>query len=375
LKKRTDSHENRFLKFLLSKYRLRYCAVMRRLGLNDVVWGGLLFLAGPAMAQSSLDVLEQDLNQVKQEHQEAASQIITAFISQLDAASQSPDAAANLYEAAGGTLPAATPVSSANAYETPDEKAARQAQDQANLASFGYVLQLHCGLMRFAGLFVVHPDQKGLHEEWIAWLKTAAEVYPTLNPGQDAKSGTPRGAGARGARSGGGRAAWGGGLGYRDVAVRDSIISAYLGFHGWGEKEEGQWRVLDLPKLYRANILDPLRATPSADTLAAWDTYIAMKSSEESDRDRWDEIDYPALEFERGSDDFVSARSTEKLAILVALLKANSTHPQIDDWIARVHRMVQDLRNQKAGKAPSAPPAAPATSDDPAPVSPAATKS
>ena len=350
---------------------------MRRFGLNYVVLGGFLFCSLPLWAQSSLDVLEQDLNQVKQERQDATSQIITGFVSQLDAASQSPDAAVNLYQKAGGALPTLTPVNSANAYETPDEKAARLDQDQTNLSNLGYALQLHCGLMRFAGLFIVHPDQKGLHDDWIAWLKNAAQIYPMLKSAEDAKAGPnpQRGPGMRGARQGPGRPA--GGTNYRDVAVRDSVISTYLGFHSWGDKEQGQWKVVDLPKLYRANVLDPLRVTPSADTLAAWDVYIAMKNVDQVDRDKWDQVDYPTLEFERGSDDFAIARSTEKLATLVALLKANSTHPQIDDWISRVHQMMQDLRNQKAGKAPSATAAAPATSDSDASTStsPVATKS
>ena len=355
-----------FLKILLYKYRLRYYTAMRRFGLYTIVLGGFFFNV-PLMAQSSLDVLEQDLNQVKQEHQQAASQVLTGFISQLDAADQSPDAAVGLYQQAGGSMPTLTPVRSANAYETPDEKAARLEQDQTNLSNLGYVLQMHCGLMRFAGLFIVHPEQKGLHDDWIAWLKNAAQIYPMLKPAEDTKAGPnpQRGLGMRGARSGAGRAA-GGGTNYRDVPVRDSVISTYLGFHGWGDKEQGQWKIVDLPKLYRTNILDPLRLTPSADTLAAWDVYIAMKNVDQVDRDKWEEVDYPALEFERGSDDFAMAHNTEKIATLVALLKANSTHPQVDDWIARVHQMVQDLRAQKA--------AAQTPSNNSIPVPPVATK-
>jgi hypothetical protein len=67
-------------------------------------------------------------------------------------------------------------------------------------------------------------------------------------------------------------------------AMRDSVISKFLGFNVWADKEQGGWSVQDLPKLYRANVLDPLRATPTADTLAAWDAYIAMANA---DGTRW----------------------------------------------------------------------------------------
>jgi hypothetical protein len=341
---------------------------MRRFGLNCVVLGGCFFYATHSLAQSSLDILEQDLNQVKKEHQEAASQATMGFLTQLETASQSPDAALNLYQQAGGPLSDPIAVNSQHAYETPDEKATRLAQDQDNLSNLAYVLQVHCGLMRFAGLFIVHPDQKGLHGEWIAWLKTAAQIYPTLK-GQETKPVAPRGGQTRGAGRGGAIAD------YRDVTMRDSIISNYLGFQGWGEKEQGHWKIKDLPQLYRANVLDPLRSSPSAETLTAWDAYIGMKSADQPDRDKWNQIDYPPLEFDRTSDDFAIARTTEKLATLVNILKANPTHPQLDDWIARVHQMVQDLRNQKAGKASSASAAGSSSSDVPVSISSNTTKS
>lgn len=343
-----------------SLYQLRYGVAMSRLGLNCIVLGGCFFCATHSFAQSSLDILEQDLNQVKKEHQEASSQATMGFFTQLEAASQSSDAALNLYEQAGGLLPDPTAVSSQNVYETPDEKADRLARDQTNLSNLANVLQLHCGLMRFAGLFIVHPDQKGLSDDWIGWLKTAAQIYPTLQPEENTES--PRAQGYHGGQArGGGRG--GGTSDYRGMTMRDSIIAAHLGFHGWGDKEQGQWRVLDLPKLYRTGILDPLRSSPSAATLTAWDAYIAMKNVDQPDRDKWNEVDYPSLEFDRASDDFAIARTTEKLAALVAILKANPTHPQLDDWIARVRQMMQDLRNQKAGKASSAaPPSGPAKS-------------
>jgi hypothetical protein len=342
----------------------RIIPFMKWAALNYAILGGFLFSGIHSRAQNSLDILEQDLNQVKQEHQEAASQAATGFLSQLDTASGSAESALNLYEAAGGALPEPISVNTRNDYETPDEKAIRLAQDQANLSNLGTVLQLHCGLMRFAGLFIIHPEQKNLHEDWIAWLKMAAQLYaiPKTDEAQDAKGGASRG---EKQKKGGGRPAPPGNIpDYREVMMKNSIISAYLGFHGWGEKEQGQWKVGSLPQLYRTDILDPLRTALSTDTLAAWDVYIAMKSADESDPDKWNEVELPALQFERASDDFAMMRSTEKLAALVGILKANPTHPQLEDWIARVHQMIKDYRDQKAGKASSASVTPPAQADD-----------
>jgi len=331
-----------------------------------------------ASAQNSLDVLEQDLNQVKQEHQEATSKTVVDLLDQLDAAYQSSTAAVSLYQTAGGTMPEPTPVTTRNAYETPDEKSVRLEQDQTNISNLAYALQMHCGLMRYALLFITQPNQKGLKDDWIAWLKTAAQIYPNLKQKQEQKQDqdeegknvVPHGGengkgGWRAVRQAAAHEAEG--PDYQNIAVRDSIISTYFGFHGWGDKEQGSWTVRDIPNLYRKNILDPLRVSPSAQTLAAWDAYIAMKNVDQPDNDKWNEVDYPTLEFDRGCDDFAIARSTEKLATLVALIKANPTHPQLDDWIARVHKMMQDYRAQKAGGAvaPSTiPSSAPADTSD-----------
>jgi hypothetical protein len=138
-----------------------------------------------------------------------------------------------------------------------------------------------------------------------------------------------------------------------------SVIGAYLNFDDWGDKEQGKWSVSDLPKFFRSQVLEPLRTPPTAATLPVWDTYIAMKSIDEPDQDKWTGVEYPALLFEKDSDDFASAPSTEKLQTLVELIKANAKHPKVDDWIAQVHDMMKSYRSQigataVAGGAPAA---------------------
>jgi hypothetical protein len=345
---------------------------MRRYGLGWVAWGAFLFQGGFAVAQNSLDVLEQELNEAKQQRQDVATQTLSNFFSQVDAAMGSPDAAVALYQQAGGVLPDPAPVVTEHTDETATEKAARVALDQANLSRFGAVLQLHCGLMHYAALLVVKPDQAGLQTEWLAWLQKAAQIYPLLSAPAANTEEKP--------------------VQYKkkkdkdkeDNApaptlpppfypeelkgknMRDSIISKFLGFKSWADKEQGGWSVRDLPRLYRANVLEPLRASPTPATLAAWDTYIAMANADEKDNDRWNQVVYPPLQFDRDCDDYAIAPGTEKLEGLVNLIKANPTYPQVEDWIARVHQLMDDYRahhggNPTTAQNPASSPSAPAT--------------
>jgi len=289
----------------------------------------VLFLQIPGLgrAQSTLDELDKDLADVKQQHEESSAQNLNSFANALDEASRSPDAAVDLYQRAGGVVPTATPVKTKHEHETQKEKEDREAKDEANLASLGAVLQMQFGLMRFAALLVTNPDLSTLHDSWVGWLKNAAQAYPQLN-GQDS---------------------------LRQVSMRNSSISGFLGFQGWGDKEQGDWRVADVPRLYKENVLDPLRQAPSAATLDAWNAYIAMENADEPDSNKWNQMEGPSLQFDRDSDDFASAPSTDKIETLIAIIKANPAHPQADDWIVRVHAMVQSYRARQTGSVASLP--------------------
>ena len=137
-------------------------------------------------------------------------------------------------------------------------------------------------------------------------------------------------------------------------ALHDSIISKFLAFNLWADKEQGGWSVREIPKLYRANVLEPLRATPTADTLAAWDVFIAMANADEPDNDKWNQVVYPPLLFDRSCDDYAVTPSTDKLETLVNLIKANPTYPKVDDWITHVHQLMDDYRARHGGGAPVA---------------------
>ena len=314
--------------------------------------GFLFFLSGPARAQSSLDTLIQELNEAKQLHQDTSAQALSNFFAQVDAAMASPDAAVQLYQQAGGVMPDPTPVTTQYATESASEKDARLALDRANQLALGTVLQLHCGVMHFAAMFIVKPDQKGLKDDWAAWLQKAAQAYPQLalpppsppepkpdpnSPPHKKKHDEPQAHPFDPAD-------------LMAKTMKDSVISKFLDFKLWGDKEQGTWAVKGLPQFYRTNVLDPMRTKPTAATLAAWDVYIAMANADERDSNRWQEVDYPPLQFERSCDDYAITPSTEKLEALVNLIKANPTFPQVDDWIARVHQMMDDYGASHGGK-------------------------
>ncbi len=331
---------------------------MMRRGFRWIVIGALLIQGGGALAQNSLDTLEEELKEAKQQHQDVTSQIVTNFFTQVDAGMGSTDAAVALYQQAGGALPDPSPVVTQNEDETASEKDARLALDQANLTKLGVALQLHCGLLHYGALFVLKPDQKGLQDDWVAWLKTAAQIYPQLAQ-PAASSAPPRSPEPQKKKRDRGDAAQAPKSPYfpadmKQKALQDSVISKFLTFNAWDGKDQGQWAVQDIPKLYRKNVLEPLRVSPTAETLAAWDAYIAMANADEPDNTKWTQVDYPPLQFDRACDDYAVAPDTEKLEGLVNMIKANPTYPKVDDWIARVHQLLADYRAAHGG-----PPATP----------------
>ena len=319
-----------------------------------VAWGAFLFQGSFAVAQNSIETLEQELNEAKQQHQETTAQVLANFFSQIDAAMASPDAAVDLYKNAGGTLPDPSPVITIHDSESATEKEARLAMDQSNLAKLGVLLQLHCGLMHYAALFVIKPDQAGLKDQWMTWLKAAAQAYPQLSA---PLPNDPNAAAHKKKRDQDSNAPAAKPFNFADIkgkAMRESIISKFLAFKSWADKDQGGWSVRDLPKLYRANILEPLRTSPSTATLAAWDTYITMANADEPDNDRWNQSVYPPLQFDRACDAYAVEPSTEKLEALVALIKANPTFPQADEWISRTHKLLDDYSAHHGGKVTTA---------------------
>jgi hypothetical protein len=330
---------------------------MRRISWSVFGFIALLFAGAVGRAESSMDALEDDLKAAEQQHMDATSKQFSDLITALDKALQSSENAIELYQEAGGDMPAAAPVLTFHDSETPDEKAARDAQDQATNNALAAVVQLHCGIMRFAAYFVQHPDEKGLQDAWISWLKQAAQLYPQAGgvppdnrpvpppPGgakPDAAAPAPKPKARKNNQPPDVSKM------LKDKAVKDSLISAYLGYNGWGDREQGNWRVRDIPHLYRNQVLEPLRVKPSAATLAAWDVYIAMENADEPDQDKWTGVEYPSLQFQRGCDAFYAVPSDDRLETLVALIKNNPTHPELDQWIPQVKQMIKDYRTYKS---------------------------
>jgi hypothetical protein len=335
---------------------------MRRFALGPIMAGVVLFHGGIACAQDSLKALQEELKEARDAHQQITAQALANFFAQVDPAMASPDVAAALYVQAGGVLPDPTPVIKANEDETATEKANRLALDQANLARMGAVLQLQCGMLHYGALFVTTPDQAGLKDQWATWLKSAAQVYPqAVTMPEAVPAPAPRDGGDPESRhkKRDGEAKRPAPFDPSDLktkALKDTVITTFLAFNAWGDKEQGLWAVKDLPKLYRATVLEPLRTTPTTATLAAWDAYIAMANADERDNDRWAQSVFPPLQFDRACDDYAVTPSTEKLEGLVNLIKANPTNPHADEWFTRVSGLMDDYK-AKHGGAPTPPPA------------------
>jgi hypothetical protein len=301
-----------------------------------VVMGVVVLCAlGRAEAQTSIDVLEDDLKEAKATHDSSASQLMTTFLGTLQSAEQSPAVALDLYQKAGGNLPDAAPVHHHYQYETPTEKAEREAIDASNFQTVAIVIQLHCGLMRNAALLALTPNAPGVQEGWLDWLKSTAALYPQL----------------QGKRA------------LKDVTMHDSVISNYLGFSGWGDSDQGKWSLSDLPQLYHDQVLEPLRHPPTQATIDAWNTYIAMKQADEPDQNKWAQQIEPALDFDRDVDDYNVLPSMDKLAALDAIIKANPTSDHLTDWINRMQTLIDSYRQggTKTGLLPGATPGTPSS--------------
>lgn len=314
--------------------------------------GPLLLLAIPVHGQSSFDELKQEVAQLKQEHKEGNAKFLADFFSQLETASASPEAALDLYKTAGGKMPDAAPVQSKYEHETPDERADREARDQANQTNLALVAQLHCGLMKFGALFVVQPKRPGLHDDWIAWLKNAPQIYlqikpPAPPPAQDDSGGDSGGRHKQPHATATPPTSVA--MDFKATSLHDSIIGNYLGFHGWGDKDQGTWSVGGLPELFRAEILEPLRGHPNDDTLAAWDVYISMKNADEPDQDKWNSVDYPPLALDRACDDYAITPSVEKLQAAEAIISQNSDHPRYDEMMAKLDKLMADYAARHPG--------------------------
>ena len=65
---------------------------MRRCVIASVAGASFLFPAGIALAQSSIQTLEEELQEAKQQHDEETSKSLSAFFTEIDAAMASPDA-------------------------------------------------------------------------------------------------------------------------------------------------------------------------------------------------------------------------------------------------------------------------------------------
>ena len=334
---------------------------MKRILAGGVALGMWVGATGFALAQSTLDALDQELKEAQQQHDDATAASLANFFAQVDPAMGGSDAAVTLWQNAGGGMPAPTPVTTEYENESASERDTRLAKDKANADILGAILQVHCGLLHYGAIFISDPKRQGLQDQFNAWLQKAAQAYPQLaaaaappvptddskptkhhrhnvpSPTPDATTGTvtiPP-------------------VNLEDVMSQSngsSLISKFLSaVNLWKDKDQGGWAVKSIPGLFKSNILDPSRATPTPTTLANWDTYIAMMQADEPDSTKWTTSDYPPLQFDRACDDYAVTPGTEKLQVLVELIHANPTDPNAPDWLTRTRALVDAYRAAHGG--------------------------
>ena len=320
--------------------RLRYSAAMKRACAFGVA---LVMVAAPwARGQGSLTYLEKELEELRQKHDEAATNGLKYFFASLETAENDPAAAEKLYISAGGAAPAKAVTIKAHDQESQAEAEKREEVDKATQDSLGGALALQCGLMRFAALMITAPNTPNLQTDFVAWLKQAATVYPqvlvTVSDPRRTDQGPVDVSGP-----------------IRGQALHDSPIAGFLGFHSWNGKDQSNWRVQDIPQLYRDNILEPLRKTPNADTMEAWGVYIDMMNASQPNPDQWTNVDYPDLQFAKGLDDFAMQPDPEKIEGLIALIKAHPDHPHVEQWFDAVEGLIKGLeKKSETAAAPAA---------------------
>jgi hypothetical protein len=336
-----------------------------------------LAAAGVALAQNTIDALDQELKEAQQQHDDATAANLSTFFAQVDPAMNNPDTAVSLWQQSGGGMPAPTPVTTEYETESASERDARQAKDKANYDTLAALLQVHCGLLHFGGIMITDPNRKGVQDDFNAWLARAAQAYPQLSaaaappPGDngDADKGSKHHRHAVPNADTGTATVPPVNLGdVMSMTTGGSLITKFLNFaNAWKDKGQASWSVKSIPALYKSNILDPSRATPTETTLANWDVYIAMMQADEPDKDKWTSTDYPPLQFERAYDEYAVTPGTEKLEALVQFIHANPTNPGADDWLKRTRALLDAYRASHGG-APSAvvqntppPPPAPPT--------------
>lgn len=346
---------------------------MKRILAGGVALGMWVGATGFALAQSTLDALDQELKEAQQQHDDATAASLSNFFGQVDQAMGSSDAAVTLWQNAGGGMPAPTPVTTEYESESASERDTRLAKDKANADTLGAMLEIHCGLLHYGAIFISDPKRQGLQDQFNSWLEKAAQAYPQLAaaaapppadddtkptkhkrhsvPSPDAATGTvtipPVNLGDVMSQSNSG-----------------SLITKFLSaVNLWKDKDQGGWSIKSIPGLFKSNILDPSRATPTQTTLANWDTYIAMQQANEPDPDKWTSSDYPPLQFDRACDDYAVSPGTDKLQILVQLIHTNPTDPNAPDWLTRTRALVDAYRAGHGGSpstvAPNATPPPP----------------
>ena len=161
---------------------------MRRFALGPIIIAGVVLLHGGIVcAQDSLKALQEELKggegRAYASHRAGACEFLRSGRSR-HGKSRTPRSRSTNRQAARCPNP---PGHHGKRERDGDGKGKSPGARPSQPGPLGAILQLQCGMLHYAALFVAKPDQEGLQDQWVTWLKSAAQAYPpaiaTFPPG------------------------------------------------------------------------------------------------------------------------------------------------------------------------------------------------
>ncbi len=298
--------------------------MMMMMCIRRILWGWLVLglCSGELSAQTTVDTLENALRDVKRVREQSEKATQEAFLTRLTGAATSGQAARALMKEVGMDLPDPEfPPDLPRTDTTLEQRREHQqkvAEAEARVGHIDRCLQAHFQLMRFGYQFATMQAGAVGNPEWESWIKSTASNYGTIRAfdlaGQE---------------------------------IGSSKVIRYFQVKELAGKPEAGWSLRQIPQLYREFILTPLREDKNPQLGQAWDQYIAMRSQEMRDADRWRDEEEPWLQFQKQADLFRIAPSDIKLTEIVNLIRRNPQHPRFEQMHGQATELLKVLRERR----------------------------
>jgi hypothetical protein len=287
---------------------------------------------------SSLDALQRELDELKTKQKGLIDNAFSTFLTEMDKDAVDGEAALAFLDSAKETI--AQDKANAEKPPTPDDGSGSsidqavqsqpterkhhhsQNQNTTNQPD-PMVAAAHCGLVRFAALYILHPDTANLDTQWKTWLESAGENYPSLKR-EDPLFQTP---------------------------VSDSVIPKFYKMDLSG-KEQSDWKVAKLSDIYEKYILKPLGDANDPKVLAAWDTFAGMKKVDVDALTFSTDVE-PTLYFNKEVADYKLNPTVDKISKLYQLAEQNPAHKDFSKWLDTISGLIADMRARYGVPAPA----------------------